>query len=209
MFEFSGFVPGSQLQSIYQLGTAVALAFIVAGPAVRTILAKQLSDFEGLRSTLGILSQAGFAEAQSRIELCNLMQDTLDRGELETVRINPHTNIWYVAGALISFGFLAACSVFDTIPVSVAWFGIAVVICLLFVDPIRIAAISPKISQLISLVDGVAKNLDQNDPLAMKVAKAKVVIAHLKIGNITLDDAITQIKHIQNGNSGSGSAPTP
>jgi len=194
MFEFCGFISGSQLQSIYQLGTAVALAFIVAGPAVRTILAKQLSDFESLRKTLRILSKAGLADAQSRIELCDLMRDLLERGELETVRVNSHTNIWYVAGALISFAFLVACSIFQTIPVTLAWIGIAVVICILFVDPIRIAYISPKISKLISLVVHIAKTQDPADPHAARVTKAKSVIARLKLGHLTLEDAIAQIK---------------
>ncbi|MEM9630373.1 MAG: hypothetical protein AAGA50_03545 [Pseudomonadota bacterium] len=200
MFEFSGFVSGSQLQSIYQLGTAVALAFIVAGPAVRTILAKQLSDFNSLRTTLKVLSEANVPDAQSRIELCDLMQDTIDRGELETVRVNPYTNIWYVAVALVSFAFLVACSVFQTIPVALAWLGIVVVNCVLFVDPIRIALISSKISDLISLVNQIAKYQDPNDPRLVKVTKAKAVIAYLKLGSITLEEAIMQLNGIQNGN---------
>lgn len=196
MLGFQGTVSGGQLQSIYQLGTAVALAFIVAGPEVRKILAKQLSDLKSLRATLWTLSSNGFAGAHSRIELCDMLQDTLDRGEIDTIRANSHTNIWYVVLALISFAFLLACSIFQTIPAAWAWFGIVVVFCVLFTDPIRVAIIAPKISKLVCLVDHIAKTQDPRDPQGLKVIQAKGVIAQLKLGQVKLKDAITQLDNL-------------
>ncbi|NEK04267.1 hypothetical protein ELI00_29125 (plasmid) [Rhizobium ruizarguesonis] len=198
MFDLCGWIDATRFQSIFQLGTAVALAFIVAGPAVRTILAQQITGFEGLRKTLVELANLdGEEDIVRRVGLVKTMEDILHKGQLETVRVNSHTNIWYVAAAAASFLLLLVSSIYSQIPVLVGWGGIVIVLLILFIDPIRIACESPSISRLIDLVDYIARTIEPSDPSGAKVKKATLVIGYLALRKISLEIALRQLEEIK------------
>jgi len=146
----------SSLQSLAQLGVAVSLAYIVAGPQVRATLAGYFFHVETLKNWIGVIEGAEkrspgwlgradpdgtFPHVEAVRQLLSLAGGYLETDSTRIAPQNPHTATLYAVSAGVFFAFLASFSLIPDfrIPASLAVvLALAVGIVLLY-DPIRVA----------------------------------------------------------------------
>lgn len=197
MFDASEAVDAAKFQSIFQLGVAVALTFVVAGPEVRKILSQQIQSLVGLRDTLSALKDEGVGgNISARLSLVDNLNRVVTAGEYETVKVNAGTTLWYIGLAVTCFGFLLYSSIYEHMLAGMVLVGCLTVGAAIFYDPIRISFDALKLSKLINLVHGLARVVDPEDPEEKRVKDANRAVALLAAGMSTIEDTIRELKEI-------------
>ncbi|WP_162559686.1 hypothetical protein [Methylobacterium radiodurans] len=197
MNPISGWVDATSYQSVFQLGVAVTLTYLIAGPKVSEILRETVADMASLKDAVDVLArETSDAEMEARRELLEWHGDVLRVGAADAVKVNPSTATYYVVAPMALFCALLLTSLLPSWPAAVAITGSAVTAILIFMDPVRVVWNARDIRTMTELIRRIAGTLDPHGDDAARLAAAKVALIALRLGNASLKETIATLKEL-------------
>ena len=197
---FFGWVEASNYQSVFQLGVAISLTYMIAGPRIREILREALTSSRTLLQTVAILQEeAPSEEMQKRQRLLELLDGVVRTGGQETVKVNYETTIFYVALAIGFFLVLMATSIFPHWPTIVAFSASILTGFAIFLDPVRVALNARQIGELVRLVHDIAGKINPTGSDGIKLTEAIKALSLLQFRSSNLKETIKKLELIRAG----------
>ncbi len=202
MIDGSELVDTSRYQSLFQLGTAVALAYLVAGPELRKILRPQIDVLFGLRKKLAKFhAERRPGNIAARAELVRLASKVLSTGRYRADRVNLPVTTLHLLLALGCFAFLLHSSVYAQMTSGWVLIGCVTVACAIFMDPILILVDARYLSKLLSLVCEIGSVPTPCDPDGHNVREACAAVGSLSEGKQTVIETLNALQAIQSRNA--------
>ncbi|TCL75947.1 hypothetical protein EV286_101492 [Rhizobium sp. BK251] len=196
-----GFVDASRMQSIFQLGVAICLAYLVAGPEILKIVALRLRRLQKLNGILDVLiSEGGNSEdIAARKFLVHTTEGHLKAAADAVVPTNASTSLFYACLASLFFAGLVYSSFFSEMPMAVAVLSLLLVAVALFMDPYRVWRSAKKFEAFADRIQRVLNTMPSHEgsqTATLRVKAASAIVSKLRRDQQTIDEAIRNLDQL-------------